>query len=178
MRSLLRVAVIAVLIVIVAPLATTKPAHASAAAHGVVQGHGGVQLVIDSVTPQYARSDSTVTVSGTITNGTAATQAGLAIQLYSSPTWFTTRSDMESFADGAASVPLSAVGNTDVLAASIRAGGTISWRAKFSAADVGMSQFGVYPLEAQLTDLAGVPASSERTLLPYLPDNTSAISKL
>ncbi len=175
MRSLLRVAAIAVLTVVVAPvatIATVKPAHASLAAHG------GIQLVIDSVAPRYAHPGSTVSVSGTITNGTSAPLAGLSVQLYSSPTWFSTRDAMESFVGGAPQLPLAAEGGTDILAATVRAGGTATWRAKFSVDVAGMSEFGVYPLEAQLTDLAGVQVASERTLLPFLPDNTSAISKL
>ncbi len=207
MRSLLRVAAIAVLSVVAAPLATTatpRPAYAAAAAQGGIQtpahgsiqvaarggiqvaaqegvrvaAHGGIHLVIDSVAPRYARPGGTVSVSGTITNGTSAAVAGLSVQLYSSSTWFSTRDTMESFVNGAPVLALTAEGDIDVLAATVRAGSTVSWRAKFSVDAVGMTEFGVYPLEAQLTDLAGEQVSSERTLLPFLPDNTSAISKL
>ena len=174
MRSLLRVAAIAALTVI-APLAavTATPGAAHAAAGAAADG---VQLAIDSITPQVARPGSTVTVSGTISNGTSAPLAGLTVQLDSSPAWFSTRDDMDSYAGGTLSVPLYAEGNSDVL--TVRPGGTVGWRAQFSVAAAGISSFGVYPLQAQLTGLAATPVPAERTLLPLWPDNTSGIAKL
>ena len=55
-----------------------------------------MSVVIDSITPQTARPGATVTVTGTVTNGTSQTQAGLDVQLFTSPTRFQTRDSMDS----------------------------------------------------------------------------------
>ena len=169
MRSLLRVAAIAALTVIAPVGVVTQPAHASTS---------GVSLAIDSITPQVAEPGKTITVAGTITNGTSAPLAGSELQLYSSQTWFTTRDAMTAYADGNQDRSLVPVGALDVISSSVRPGGTVTWHAQFTEAAAGYPQFGVYPLEAVLTDLSGTPAASARTLLPYWPGGNQGIARL
>jgi Family of unknown function (DUF6049) len=168
-RSLLRVAVIAALIVIAPAGVVTGTAHAST---------GGVSLAIDSVTPQVAEAGKTITVTGTVSNGTSAPLAGFGVQLYTSQAWFTTRDAMTAYADGKQNPSLVPVGGLDLISSGVRPGRTVAWHAQFTEAAVGYPQFGVYPLEAVLTDLSGVPVAASRTLLPYWPGSSGGISKL
>jgi len=138
---------------------------------------GVVSLAIDSVTPQVAEPGKTITVTGTITNGTSAPLTGFDLQLYTSQTWFTTRDDMNRYATGAENPGLSPVGSQDAISSSVRPGGTVSWHAQFTEAAAGYPQFGVYPLKVLLTDPSGVPAASGRILLPYW-SRASQLSKL
>ena len=172
MHSLLRVAAIAALTVIAPAVATTQ-AQASPAART-----GGVSVAIDSVTPQIAEPGKTITVTGTITNGTGTTLAGLGLQLYSSQTWFTTRDAMNAYAAGSDNEPVAPAGSPDTISSSVRPGATVTWHAQFTTAAAGFPQFGVYPLQAVLTGLATVQVPPARTLLPYWPGSNQGISKL
>ncbi|HZR53051.1 MAG TPA: DUF6049 family protein [Streptosporangiaceae bacterium] len=169
--ALLWVAAIAALTVIAPVAGMTTQAQASPAAGS------GVTLAIDSVTPQVAAPDKTITVTGTITNGTGAALTGSGIQLYTSQAWFTTRDDMNHYASGAEDLSLSPVGNPGVISSGVRPGETVSWHAQFTEAAAGYPRFGVYPLRAVLTDVNGVPEKSASTLLPYW-SRTSQLTKL
>jgi hypothetical protein len=170
---LLWVAAIAALTVTAPAVAVTTQAQASTAARA-----GGVSLAIDSVTPQLAEPGKTITVTGTITNGTGTPLAGLGLQLYSSQAWFTTRDAMKAYAAGTESQPVSPAGNLDMISSGVRPGGTVTWHVQFSTADAGFTQFGVYPLQAVLAGLPGTQVPAARTLLPYWPGSSQGISKL
>jgi len=175
----LRVAASAALTVIPAVAAGTVTAHASAAAAAAAaSSRGGVSLAIDSVSPQVAAPGKTIVVTGTVTNATGTTVSGLSVQLDSSPAAFLARDTMESYANGDQNVSVAQEGNPDLIA-NVRPGGTVTWRARFTAADAGYAQFGVYPLQAVLTDdLSGTQITSRQTLLPYWPGNDQGIAKL
>lgn len=178
MRSLLRVAALA-LIGTAAMSAAATTAHASPGSPASPGGQAsGISFAIDSINPQAAKPNSTVVVTGTLTNGTSSALSGLSVQLYSSQAWFQTRDNMDAFVAGSASLPLTAEGNADQLTASVRPGGTVTWRAQFSIAASQIAQFGVYPLQADLTDLAGTTLAHENTLLPFWTGSTTGISKL
>ena len=167
---MLRVAAIAALTV-TAPLAVVTAVPAAHAVSG-----SGVSFAIDSVSPKIAGPGGKVVVTGTITNGTGSALAGLSVQLYSSDAWFPSRDEMDSFATGDGTVPLAAEGDPDLLSASIRPGGTATWRASFTAS--GFPQFGVYPLQAQLSDMTGGLVATQKTLLPYWPGSSAPVTKL
>jgi hypothetical protein len=142
------------------------------------QASSAVTVAIDSVTPQVALSNSTVVVTGTVTNGTSAPLAGFSVQLLSSQAWFTTRSDMDSYIGGGSNSPPAAEGNPYSVTSTIGPGGTTTWRAEFSAANAVFPRFGVYPLQANVTDANGALVATGRTLLPYWPSSTNGIAKL
>jgi len=155
-----------------AQLALAVPAlalPAGAAAAGTAAGSGTVSIVIDSLSPQVAGPGGTVTVTGTISNATSQTQAGLVVQLYSSPVQFSARDQMDSYLSKGSGAEVAPAGNPVPIAASVAPGATAAWRASFQASSVGMSQFGVYPLTVQLGDMAGGVLASTQTLLPYWP---------
>ena len=139
----------------------------------------GVTLAIDSVSPQIATGTSTVVVSGTVTNGTGTALAGLSVELDSTSAQFTSRGVMEEFTDGSFTPGLIQDGDPFDFAGSIPPGGTASWRVGFTSADAGMSgQFGVYGLEAELTDPSGSILGTSATLLPFWPGGSAIGAKL
>ena len=62
---------------------------------------GRVSVVIESVSPQWATPNHSVTVTGIVRNGTAAAQQGLTVQLRSSATPLGNRDDLGLYAAGA-----------------------------------------------------------------------------
>ena len=126
-----------------------------------------VTVAITSLSPQVARPGKPVTVSGTVTNGTKTPVSGLAVQLWSSTTPLSSRSELASYAAGQllADSPLPAI---TPLAGALGAGATRSWTLTATAASLGMTSFGAYPLAAQVS-ASGVPLNAEHTFLPFWP---------
>jgi hypothetical protein len=175
-RTLRRTAVFAVPAAILsaslaAGLASAAPAQASPAERASA---GHLSVTIDTMTPSYATPGATVTVSGTVTNGTRQTQAGLAVRLVTSASHFVTRDEMDSYASSGEAPGLAPAGDPFLFSASVAPGRTASWTASFRVSTQGISTFGVYPLTAQLQDLSGVVISSEQTLLPFWPGSRAA----
>lgn len=154
-----------------AAVLATAPAAASAGQPAATGVPSPVSLVITSVSPDTATPRQPVTVSGFITNTTAAPLDGLSIQLWSSSTPLTSQAAMSAYL-GAASAsgmdqPVAAALTT---VATLPAHATQPWSIRLKASDVGMTTFGVYPLAAQashggLTLLTG----HARTFLPFYP---------
>lgn len=162
---------------VIVPLTTITASSMTQSAHASTSA-SGVSLAIDSISPTVARPGSTVTVYGTITNGTGSALAGLSVQLYSSAARFNTRDDMESYAVGTGNTAVTPEALPDALSSTVRPGGTVSWHASFNVANAGIAEFGVYPIEAVLTGADGGQLRVGRTLLPFWPDSTNGISKL
>jgi hypothetical protein len=135
---------------------------------------GRVSVAIDSMTPQTAKPGSTVTVAGTVTNRTGQTKAGLEVQLLTSPSRFATRDEMDGYVNQGTGASLLPAGRPYSLTASLRPGGTVQWHASFQVSTVGMAQFGVYPVTAQLADGAGDVLGLDQTLLPFWPGQQAA----
>jgi Family of unknown function (DUF6049) len=152
-----------------APAAQARPAGPAAA-----DSTGGLSVTISSMNPSYARPGATVSLSGTVTNHTRQTQAGLLVQLYTSPDGFTTRDSMDSFLAHGATSGLQAAGQPFLIPAWVRPGGTAAWRTSFQVDAAGISVFGVYPVAAQLQDLSGDVFTAGRTLLPFWPGQKAA----
>ena len=89
--------------------------------------------------PQVATPGATVRLSGTITNGTRQTQAGLEVQLYTSAAHFTTRDGMDSYLSHGVASGLLPAGNPFLFAASVAPGGTASWTTSFQVSTQGIS---------------------------------------
>jgi hypothetical protein len=153
-------------LMISAVLALAGPAPAAQARAGA----GRVSIAVTSMNPRYAGPGATVTVTGTISNGTSQTEAGLDVQLYTSPTRFSSRDGMDSFLTRGTDGDLEPAGSPFLLSTSVKPGATARWSASFGVGAVGMSEFGVYPVVAQLQDdIAGSVVTSAQTLLPFWP---------
>jgi hypothetical protein len=135
---------------------------------------GRVSIVIDSMTPQTAKPGSTVTVTGTVTNGTGQVKAGLEVQLLTSSIRFPTRDEMDGYVSQGTGASLVQAGDPFSLATTLRPGATVQWHASFQVNTVGMDQFGVYPVSAELGDGAGGVLGVDQTLLPFWPGQQAA----
>jgi Family of unknown function (DUF6049) len=154
-----------------AALALATPAQASPA-HQASQ-EGRVSIVIDSMSPTTAKPGATVTVTGTVSNGTSQTRAGLDVQLLTSPARFQTRDAMDAYMSQGSGASLVPAGDPFSLPASLGPGASVQWHASFQVDTVGMTQFGVYPVTAQLADAQGV-LGADQTLLPFWPGQQAA----
>ena len=167
----------AAVLVLAAP-AQASPAHPAAAQAGRVPvaaaATGRVSVAIDSMTPQTARPGATVSVTGTVSNGTGQAKAGLAVQLWSSSIRFPTRDAMDAYVSQGTGASLVEVGNPAGLPATLRPGQTVRWHASFQVNTLGMAQFGVYPVTAQLGDAEGDVLGVDQTLLPFWPGQQAA----
>jgi hypothetical protein len=146
---------------------------------------GKVSIAVDSMSPQTARPGAVVTVAGTVTNGTSQTQAGLDVQLLTSPVRFQTRDEMDVYLNQGTGASLEQAGSTFVLPDSLRPGTTAGWRASFQVDAAGMTEFGVYPVTAQLADIdgdvlaaggrAGAPAGHRVDLAAHRPATSPGV---
>jgi hypothetical protein len=161
----------ALLVLASALLVLAGPAQASA---GDGAGTGRVSVTITSMSPQFAGPGATVTVTGSVRNGTGQTQAGLQVQLYTSPAPFSTRDGMDSFLAHGEDSALGAAGTPFIIPASVRPGGTAGWSASFRVSAQGISEFGVYPVAARAQDNISDVLAADQTLLPFWPGNRAA----
>ena len=157
--------------ILAAGLASAAPAQASPAERASA---GHLSVTIDAMTPPYAKPGATVTVSGTVTNGTRQTQAGLDVRLFTSANRFTTRDGMDAYVSRGGASDLIPAGNQFVVSNSLAPGATAHWTASFQADTQGIASFGVYGVTAQLQDVAGNLISSEQTLLPFWSGSRAA----
>ena len=138
-------------------------------------GSGELTISVDGVSPSYATPTATITVRGTVTNHTGSPVTGVQVQLLSSSQWFTTRSAMDTYIAGHATLlPLAAEGTAVTLPGTLHSGRTAQWSASFPAASADYSQFGVYPLAAQAVSAVGTQLGISRTLLPFWPGSGAA----
>jgi len=132
-------------------------------------------LSITSVSPDWAKPSSTVTVEGTITNDTGSPIPGIQVGLQTSPVPYQSRSQMESFAGGTGYFSGNQVGTTYTLPRTLHTNVTMNWSASFPVADASYLSFGVYPIEAIAYDTGEwSPLATDRTLLPYWPSGNAA----
>jgi hypothetical protein len=184
-RSLFRVvASAAITVLIAAPAIAASPGWAAESASAqalttqaqTTQAQtSGITLAINSISPRYATATSTVVVSGTVTNDTGSALAGLDVELNSTESPFTARELMEDFAGTTYTPSLVPDGNPFAFAATVRPGGTASWKVEFTSAGAGMTEFGVYGLEVALTDPAGGILATSRSLLPLWQPGASKL---
>ncbi|MGH3258733.1 MAG: DUF6049 family protein [Streptosporangiaceae bacterium] len=152
-------AVVAALLALGTTPAQARPVHPSLAS--------GVSVTIDSMSPRYATPGSTVSITGMVSNGSGQPKTGLQVQLYTSPTPFTARDQMDEYLSQGDAGGLVAAGTPFTLTVSLAPGTTVQWHASFRVASAGISTFGVYPVTAQVSDSVGNMLASDQTLLPF-----------
>jgi hypothetical protein len=154
-----------------AGLASAGPAQASPAERASA---GHLSVTINAMSPSYAAPGATVRLSGTVTNGTRQTKAGLDVRLFTSASHFIARDRMDAYVSRGVTSDLIPAGNPFFVSASLRPGTTASWTASFQADTQGITSFGVYGVTAQLQDPAGNVISADQTLLPFWPGSRVA----
>jgi hypothetical protein len=163
---------IAASVLALASLATSG----SAASAATRQPGGGtpVSLAITSVTPTFATPGHTVTVSGTLTNTSRASLAGLSVQLRSSSTPFSSRNALQEYADGTFPADEPVPGAVTTVTEALAPRATAQWSVTLPASQVPMTGFGVYPLAAQAENASQTPLTVDRTFLPFWPGTKAA----
>jgi hypothetical protein len=151
-------------------LAAAGPAAAAPAAGSQQRGSLPVSLAITSITPAYAVPGQPVIVRGTVTNTSGAPITGMTVRLRSSSTPFASRDELQFYADGRTvaadfPVPGAATSALRMLAPHVTADWSISVRTR----QLGLTQFGVYPLAAEADSAAGTALVTSRTFLPFWP---------
>jgi Family of unknown function (DUF6049) len=135
-----------------------------------------LSLAVDSVSPQWAGPNSTITVSGTLTNDTGSPIPNFQVLLLTSDQHFTSPSAMESYADGSdgfTSFPEPAGETAYTSPRTLHTGTTTTWTASFTAAaaDYALNGFGVYPLQAAAINTSygsyGNTLATDQTFVPY-----------
>lgn len=137
-----------------------------------VANASGYTLSITSLTPRYASANSTIKVSGTLTNRSGQAASGLTVELFTTSSVFSSTSQMQSFGSSPF-LPIQA-GNGFQIPGTVADGATKRWSATFTSAEAGFSHFGVYGLEAQATSLGGQELAAKTTYLPYWPGSGSS----
>jgi hypothetical protein len=158
-------------VILAGGLASALPARASAAEQA---SSGRLSVTIDAMNPSYAVPGARVTLSGTVTNGTRQTRAGLNVQLHTSASHFTTRDGLDAYMSHGVVSDLIPAGGPIFISGGVAPGATASWTASFRASTQGISSFGVYAVTAQLQDLSDGVISSDQTLLPFWPGSRPA----
>src|ERR1700722_976631 len=128
-------------------------------------------ISITGMTPAFAGPDSTITLHGTLANHTGSALSGITVQAMTSFESFQYPAQMSDFTDGTSTILLQQAGAPDPVAASVPNGATEAWTVSFQASEF-YSQFGVFPVEAQVT-AAGITKVA-RTFLPFWPGGSSA----
>jgi hypothetical protein len=144
---------------------------ASAGAASAQQAGGPpVSLAITSVNPAYAQPGQDVTVAGTLTNTSGAPMSGVSVQILSSNVSFTSRDEMQEYADGNFAINSPIGGAVANLSKPLAPGATTGWSVTLQPSQLPMTQFGVYPLAAQAENSSqSWPAVVNETFLPYWP---------
>ena len=151
-------------------LAAAGPAAAGTAAGSQLRGGSlPVSLAITSIAPDYLTKGKPVTVAGSVTNTSGAPITGMTVRLRSSGTPFDNRDALQLYADGAT------VADTPVAAAVTSIPGTLAprataaWSIRLRAGQLGVTEFGVYPLAAEADSSAGTALVTSRSFLPFWP---------
>jgi hypothetical protein len=158
----------------VAPAAASSAGPARPAGPGQAGPAQPLSVTITSISPTYATPKGKVTVSGTVSNTTAAAAGGLSVQLWSSSVRFADRGAMAAYltalAGAGVDTPLNRSKQT---LATVPAHSTRPWSLTLRVSQAGMTTFGVYPLAAQLSQF-GAPVDAARTFLPFWPAASQA----
>ena len=151
-------------------LAAAGPATASAAAGS--QPPGGslpVSIAITSITPGYVRPGKPVTVKGSVTNTSRAPITGMTVRLRSSGTPFANRDALQVYADGAPVPDFPVSRAVTSIPRALAPHATANWSITLRAGQLGITEFGVYPLAAEADSSSGKALLTSRTFLPYWP---------
>jgi hypothetical protein len=148
----------------------------AAAKAGTAQQAGGAQpvsLAITSVSPTaYATPGRTLTVSGSLTNTSAAAISGISVWLRSSAIPFSARDALQQYAAGLTPLADNYIPGAVVrVTARLAPRATVPWKIRLPVNHVHMTGFGVYPLAAEADDASGaaLAGGTSRTFLPYWP---------
>ncbi len=154
-----------------AALLTSRAASAApATASRTAQPQATVAITITGMTPRQAAPGSTITVRGTLKNASRQQLSNVAVRLLSSSTALTSAAQLQASASDPVGLANMAVPAASWLSPGLAPGATVSWSIRLKAKAIGMTAFGVYPLEAEArSTVDDAPLATSTTYLPYVP---------
>ncbi|MFC4564388.1 DUF6049 family protein [Nocardiopsis mangrovi] len=158
-------AVAATTVVLIPALAAFDHAQAPALAVPLEDSDDSTPLIIEEITPTAVEDDSTVRVSGQITNTTDDPLDEVTVRLRYGTTPFGSRSELDDYADNGGD--LLASGPTEKVDGPIEPGESADYTVEADAGDLGLGSFGVYPLSVEALDPSGGALGDQHTFLPY-----------
>ncbi|WP_043614943.1 DUF6049 family protein [Nonomuraea candida] len=149
-----------------AAVVAASPARAALAARQTLS------VSITSITPEVPRSlTDVIKFTGTVRNGTGADMAGLKVRLRYTSQKLTDRASMSAYqADqNLQTLPENvSTRNSFMDLQPLAAGGTARWEFTATPAQLGLRDFGVYPVAVDIAQY-DVPVTADRTFLTYAP---------
>ncbi len=152
-----------------ATAASASPGSSATQRGSMQAASAALQLTVSSVSPSYAEDGRTLTIRGQVKNASHSAVSGLSLQLWSSKTSFTSRTELVDYAHGSYAPPAAQVQMTPVTSRRLSAGHTWSWTARVPVSRLGLSCFGVYPLTVYLNDSVSAQVGRAQVPLPFWP---------
>nr|WP_223838834.1 DUF6049 family protein [Nocardiopsis deserti] len=123
-------------------------------------------LVVERVTPDAADEDSTLRVTGEVTNTTSEDLSDVSVRLSYSRHPFSDRGELDEFASGEGWQP-NASGPDEEVTAALAPEASAAYSLSAPVEDLGLDSYGVYPLVVEAVDGDGQVIGSQYTFLPY-----------
>nr|WP_269458465.1 DUF6049 family protein [Nocardiopsis alborubida] len=123
-------------------------------------------LVVERVTPDAADEDSTLRVTGEVTNTTSEALSDVSVRLSYSRHPFSDRGELDEFATGEGWQP-DAPGPDEEVTAELAPEASAEYSLSAPVEDLGLDSYGVYPLVVEAVDGDGRVIGSQYTFLPY-----------
>ena len=128
-----------------------------------------VSIAITSITPGYVMPGKPVVVAGSVTNTSDAPITGMKVRLRSSSAPFVSRGGLQVYADGATAEDSPVSRAVTPIRGTLAPHATAHWSIPLRASQLGVTEFGVYPLAAEADSAAGKALVTSRTFLPFWP---------
>ncbi|WDZ90993.1 DUF6049 family protein [Nocardiopsis sp. HUAS JQ3] len=123
-------------------------------------------LVVERVTPDAADEDSTLRVTGEVTNTTSEDLSDVSVRLSYSRNPFSDRGELDEFASGEGWQP-DTPGPDEEVTAELAPEASAEYSLSVPVEDLGLDSYGVYPLVVEAVDGDGRVVGSQYTFLPY-----------
>src|SRR5215475_6839668 len=135
---------------------------------------GAPTVAFTRLNPQWASPGTTISVTGSVKNASPVTRR-LVVQLFDYSVPISSVSELQQSAasdsaNGRAPIPLP---NTIWQSPMLRPGAAASWSFRVPVSAMGLTSFGVYLLNAQVSDLQGHALNQSVTYVPYVPAKNS-----
>ncbi|MEV0827736.1 DUF6049 family protein [Nonomuraea rubra] len=156
---------------LLAPMVAVTPGSA-AAKPAVTAQRQGYTVSISSITPEAPRNlTDEIKLTGTVRNDTGAASSGLQVRLRYSNQKFADRAAMAAYQSdqNTATLPVNvSTRNSYMDIPPLAAGGTAEWTITATPVQLGLREFGVYPIAVDIAQYS-VPLAAQRTYLTYAP---------
>ncbi|MFC5823200.1 DUF6049 family protein [Nonomuraea insulae] len=158
---------------LLAPMVVAAAPGAAASEASAAAKRQTLSVSITSITPEVPKGQSDeIKISGTVRNDTGAAMAGLRVRLRYTAQKFTDRATMATYlADqNVATLPFNvSTRNSFMDIPPLDVGGTARWEMIATPVQLGLREFGVYPIAVDISQYGGGPITAQRTLLTYAP---------